>query len=70
VVDTATWTWEIADTAPTGPEPNAAPAASSEPTVSEGAGGDSVVGVIGLALGVLLVALLGWGLWSLVSLLW
>jgi hypothetical protein len=70
VVGTATWTWEIADAAPTGPQPNAVPAASSEPTVSEGAGGVNVVGVIGLALGVLLVALLGWGLWSLVSLLW
>jgi hypothetical protein len=82
LVGSATWVWETADAAAETPaqqltvapgrasQPTAAPAAASQPAAAEDAGGDFLVGVVGLALGLALLGLLVWGLWSLGSLLW
>jgi hypothetical protein len=82
VVGSGTWVWETADAAADVPaqqlavepgrtsQPTAAPAAASPPAAAENAGSDFLVGVVGLALGVALLGLLVWGLWSLGSLLW
>jgi len=77
VVESGTWMWEVVEAAPaSGPAaattaaPARAPAAAAatQPTAAEDTSSDYVIGVVGLALGVLLVVLLGWGLWSLLSL--
>jgi hypothetical protein len=73
VVGSGTWAWEIAEGAAPAPKPTDAPAptsaaASATPTtVSESTGSDYVIGLVGVAVGLVLLALLGWGLWSLVS---
>jgi hypothetical protein len=75
VVGSGTWTWGIAEAAAAAPQPAAvraptpARASATQPTVSESASSDYVIGLVGVALGLVLLALLGWGLWSLVSLL-
>jgi hypothetical protein len=82
LVGSATWVWETSDAAAETPaqqltvapggdsQPTATPAAASQPATAEDAGGDFLVGVVGLALGLALLGLLVWGLWSLGSLLW
>jgi len=74
VVGSGTWTWEIAEAAAPAPQPTVAPAptpaaaSATQPPVSEGtSNSDYVIGLVGVALGLVLLALLGWGLWSLVS---
>lgn len=74
VVGSGTWTWEIAEAAASAPQPAVAPAptpvaaSATQPPVSEGtSSSDYVIGLVGVALGLVLLALLGWGLWSLVS---
>jgi hypothetical protein len=78
-VGSGTWMWEVVEAAPaSGPAaattaaparaPAATAAAATQPTAAEGTSSDYVIGVVGLALGVLLLVLLGWGLWSLLSL--
>jgi hypothetical protein len=73
VVGSGTWTWEIAEAAAPASGPTAAPAttpavvSATQTTTPEGTGSDYVIGLVGLALGLVLLALLGWGVWSLVS---
>ncbi len=73
VVGSGTWTWEIAEAAAPASGPTAAPAttpaaiSAAQTAPPEGTGNDYVTGLVGLALGLVLLALLGWGLWSLVS---
>jgi hypothetical protein len=74
VVGTGTWTWEIAEAAAPAPEPPVAPAptpaaaSATQPTVPADTSSDYVIGLVGVALGLVLLVLLGWGLWSLGSL--
>jgi hypothetical protein len=81
LVGSGTWTWEIATAAAPSSEPAAAvstasptpstpaPAAtSSAPTTAhEGGGSDYIIGLAAVALGLVLLALIAWGLWSLGS---
>jgi hypothetical protein len=73
VVGSGTWTWEIAEAAAPAPQPTAAPAptpaaaSATQPPVSADTSSDYIIGLVGVALGLVLLALLGWGLWSLVS---
>jgi hypothetical protein len=75
VVGIGTWTWDIAEAAAPAPQPTVAPAptpaavSATQPTVSADTSSDYVIGLVGVALGLVLLALLGWGLWSLVSVL-
>jgi len=74
VVGSGTWTWEIAEAAAPAPQPTVAPAptpaaaSATQPPVSADTSSDYVIGLVGVALGLVLLALLGWGLWSLGSL--
>jgi hypothetical protein len=74
VVGSGTWTWEIAEAV--APASELATAAGTTPapaaatpvqTIAEGTGSDYTIGLVGLGVGLVLLALLGWGLWSLVS---
>jgi hypothetical protein len=71
------WTWKVTEAAApdaeltAAPTPAPEPAATSEiqPPAPESTASDYIVGLAGLATGLVLLILLGWGLWSLVSLL-
>jgi hypothetical protein len=73
LVGSGTWAWEVAEAAASAPQPAVAPAptpaaaSATQPPVSESTSSDYVIGLVGVALGLVLLALLGWGLWSLVS---
>jgi hypothetical protein len=79
VSESATWVLEIADAAPPVPPTTAVHATPAQPATPSSApapapapqdtSGDSLLGGVALLLGLALVVLLGWGLWTLGSLL-
>ena len=75
VVGSATWVWQMEDAstadlvetpAPT-PAPVPTPAGTSQSSSTESANSDYVIGLIAVVAGLVVLALLGWGLWSLLS---
>ncbi len=77
VVGSATWAWKMEDAstpvAPQTPAPvpsstsTPAQAGTSQAGATESANSDSLIGLVAIAAGLVILALLGWGLWSLLS---
>ncbi len=76
----ATWVWEVVEVAPSVQrtatadaglaKPSTTPTPASLPASTGSASGDAFVGAIALVVSLAALALVGWGLWTLGSLLW
>jgi hypothetical protein len=73
IVDAAVWVWEVTDVAgeaspqKTPPTPGEISPATASSSAADGASGNVFLGVVAIVLGVALVGLLVWGLWSLLQ---
>jgi hypothetical protein len=75
VVGSATWVWEMEGAPATTPEtpsqaaspPTQGNAEVSQPATTGSAGSDYLIGLTAIVAGLVLLVVLGWGLWSLLS---